>query len=126
MGSCEICLAGEGVRKENQNENQSIKMSTAWQRNLRRSEGSSNLPRAIGIKNQNKNNVGIKRPTVAGRGNRRSLSTKGSVSEVDKGCLQKPAVKSRVLDQPKSPQKIAKAQSFLRPIPKLVVPFDDS
>ena len=54
------------------------------------------------------------------------FSTKGSVSEVDNGCLQKPAVKSRVLDQPKSPQKIAKAQSFLRPIPKLVVPFDDS
>ena len=40
-------------------ENQSIKMSTAWQRNLRRSEGTSNLPRAIGIKNQNKNNVGV-------------------------------------------------------------------
>jgi len=154
MGSCEICLDGEGVRKENQNENQSIKMSTAWQRNLRRSEGSSNLPRAIGIKNHKKNNVdvqvskkttkrlssvceatddvfgdeniGIKRPTVADRGNRRRLSTKGSVSEVDKGCLQKPTVKSRVLDQPKSPQKIAKAQSFLRPIPKLVVPFDGS
>ena len=34
-------------------------MSTAWQRNLRRSEGTSNLPRAIGIKNQNKNNVGV-------------------------------------------------------------------
>ena len=83
-------------------DNQSIKMSTAWQRNLRRSEGSSNLPRAIGIKNQKKNNVGvqvakkttkrlssvseataddvfgdenmgIKRPTVANRGNRRRL-----------------------------------------------------
>jgi hypothetical protein len=57
------------------------------------------------------------------------FSTKGSVSEVDNGCLQKPSskeVKSRVLDQPKSPQKIAKAQSFLRPIPKLVVPFDDT
>ena len=57
------------------------------------------------------------------------FSTKGSVSEVDNGCLQKPSskeVKSRVLDQPKSPQKIAKAQSFLRPIPKLAVPFDDT
>ena len=40
-------------------ENQSIKMSTAWQRNLRRSEGTSNLPRAIGIKNQKNNNVGV-------------------------------------------------------------------
>ena len=43
-------------------------MSTAWQRNLRRSEGSSNLPRAIGIKNQKKNNVGVqvakKKPLV--------------------------------------------------------------
>jgi hypothetical protein len=78
-------------------------MSTAWQRNLRRSEGSSNLPRTIGIKNQKKNNVnvqvskkmttkrlssvseataddvfgdenmGIKRPTVENRGNRRRL-----------------------------------------------------
>ena len=75
-------------------------MSTAWQRNLRRSEGTSNLPRAIGIKNQSKNNVvvqvskkttkrsvseataddvfgdenmGIKRPTVVNRGNRRRL-----------------------------------------------------
>ena len=54
------------------------------------------------------------------------FSTKGSVSEVDNGCLQKPTVKSRVLDQPKSPQKIAKAQSFLRPIPKLEVPLDDT
>ena len=57
------------------------------------------------------------------------FSTKGSVSEVDNGCFQKPSskeVKSRVLDQPKSPQKIAKAQSFLRPIPKLDVPFDDT
>jgi hypothetical protein len=147
-----------GIFQGNPNENPSIKMSTAWQRNLRRSEGTSNLPRAIGIKNQNKNNVGvqvskkttkrlssvseataddvfgdenmgIKRPTVANRGNRRRLSTKGSVSEVDNGCFQKPSskeVKSRVLDQPKSPQKIAKAQSFLRPIPKLAVPFDDT
>lgn len=127
-------------------------MSTAWQRNLRRSEGSSNLPRAVGIKNNQKNghvskkvttkrlssvseataddvfgdeNNGIKRPTVANRGNRRRLSTKGSISEVDNG-VQKPTVKSRVLEQPKSPQKIAKAQSFLRPIPSLVVPYDDS
>jgi hypothetical protein len=53
------------------------------------------------------------------------FSTKGSISEVDNG-VQKPTVMSRVLNQPKSPQKFAKAQSFLRPIPKLVVPFDDT
>ena len=42
------------------------------------------------------------------------FSTKGSISEVD--GLKKPAVKSRVLDQPKSPQKIANPKSVFRPI----------
>ena len=98
---CHILWTGIRIYIFAFSENQFIKMSTAWQRNLRRSEGSSNLPRAIGIKNQNKNNVGvqvskkttkrlssvceaaddvfgdenigIKRPTVAGRGNRRRL-----------------------------------------------------
>merc|ERR1711862_590484 len=142
----------------------SLKMSTAWQRNLRRSDGCSNIPKAVGNGNRNQKNgaisknfvktkrlssvseatkrlssvseaitddvfadenIGIKRATVIPKGNRRKLSTKGSISEVD-NVVQNPIVKSKALQLPKSPQKIAKAQSFLRPIPKLIVPCEDS
>ena len=43
------------------------------------------------------------------------FSTKGSVSEVDNG-LKKSTVKSRVLDQPKPPQKFANPRPVFRPI----------
>merc|ERR1712180_263553 len=122
------------------------KMSTAWQRNLRRSDVSGQVKPKIKNEGIHKKvseiptaRQNVRRPKlksvseiedvfgdenvgkriIVPRGNRRRLSTQGSVSELD----NVPS-KSRDVQEQKTPTKITKAYNFLRPIQPFSVSED--
>ena len=97
----------------------------AFTKTLRRSEGAPKYNAAIAQKRSRRltsvqeddvfadENGGIKKTTKPNNGNRRRLSTRGSTSEVEKPV------------EHKSPVKVSKALSFLKPIPPVNIPGDD-
>merc|ERR1711962_434223 len=122
------------------------KMSTAWQRNLRRSDVSGQVKPKIKNEGIHKKvseiptaRQNVRRPKlksvseiedvfgdenagkkiIVPRGNRRRLSTQGSVSELDNVPL-----KSKDIQEQKTPTKITKAYNFLRPIQPFSVSED--
>ena len=107
----------------------------AWQKTLRRSEGPQpQYNGAIALRRSKRltsvneesteevfadENIGIKKPTIKpNNGTRRRLSTRGSISEVDNAQIPKTV-------EPKSPVKVLKTLSFLRPIPQANTPGED-
>jgi len=121
-------------------------MSTTWQRNLRRSDVSGQVKPKIKNEGIHKKvseiptaRQNVRRPKlksvseiedvfgdenvgkkiIVPRGNRRRLSTQGSVSELD----NVPS-KSRDVQEQKTPTKITKAYNFLRPIQPFSVSED--
>ncbi len=106
---------------------------TNWQKSLRRSTGEINkpiikkthhvrskrLPSIVEDENvfADENAVATK-PGPRGDRQRRRLSTKGSVSEVDQAVEESANPRFRKTSSGKSPTKVDKSLSFLRPFPK--------